>query len=276
MPQARPMPQARAPQRPVGDILRDWRQRRRLSQLDLATEANISTRHLSFVETGRSAPSREMILHLAEQLDVPLRERNVLLVAAGFAPIFPERRLDDPAIASARRAIDIVLAGHEPYPAVAIDRHWNLVAANNAIGPFLEDCDATLVTAPINALKLSLHPGGLAPRIENFSEWRSHLIARLRHQIEVTADPVLEALLGEVLDYPVPLARPHQSHGHEAHDLFVPLRLKTSAGSLAFISTTTVFGTPVDVTLAELAIEAFLPADQATADILRRLADEEE
>lgn len=269
------MPQASAAQRPVGDHLREWRQRRRLSQLDLATEANISTRHLSFVETGRSAPSREMILHLAEQLDVPLRERNVLLVAAGFAPIFPERRLDDPAIASARRAIDIVLAGHEPYPAVAIDRHWNLVAANNAIGPFLEDCDAALVAAPINALRLSLHPRGLAPRIDNFGEWRAHLLARLRHQIEVTADPVLEELHREVSGYPVPLAPPHQSRGQEAHDLFVPLRLKTSAGRLAFISTTTVFGTPVDVTLAELAIEAFLPADQATGDILRRLAEEE-
>ncbi|MGL4291644.1 MAG: helix-turn-helix domain-containing protein [Phreatobacter sp.] len=260
--------------RPIGDHLREWRQRRRLSQLDLASEADISTRHLSFVETGRAAPSREMILHLAEQLDIPLRERNVLLVAAGFAPIFPERKLDDPAISAARRAIDIVLAGHEPFPAVAIDRHWTLVASNNAIGPFLEGCDEALIKPPINVLRLGLHPGGLAPRIENFAEWRAHLLARLRRQIEITADPVLEELNREASAYPVPLAPPRPSRGQEAHELFVPLRLKTSAGMLSFVSTTTVFGTPIDVTLAELAIEAFLPADAATGEALRRLADE--
>jgi transcriptional regulator with XRE-family HTH domain len=265
---------AAATLRTVGDHLREWRQRRRLSQLDLAAEAEISTRHLSFVETGRAMPSRDMILHLAEQLDIPLRERNVLLVAAGFAPIFPERRLDDPAIAAARRAIDIVLAGHEPYPAIAIDRHWTLVASNNAIAPFLEGCDEELVKPPINVLRLGLHPAGVAPRIENFAEWRAHLLARLRRQIEITADPVLVQLNEEASGYPVPLAPPRPGRGQEADQLFVPLRLKTKAGTLAFVSTTTVFGTPIDVTLAELAIEAFLPADAATADTLRQMAAE--
>jgi transcriptional regulator with XRE-family HTH domain len=271
MNQARTRSSAPAATRPVGDHLREWRQRRRMSQMDLAMEADISTRHLSFVETGRSAPSREMILNLAEQLDIPLRERNVLLVAAGFAPIFPERGLDDPGLASARKAIDIVLAGHEPYPAVALDRHWNLVAHNRAIAPFLEGCDAALLTPPINMLRLSLHPGGIAPRIDNLGEVRGHLMARLKRQIELTADPVLEGLLKEISGFPVPFSQPHPKKGREAEELFVPIRLKTSGGLLTLISATTVFGTPIDVTLAELAIETFLPADAATAEALRRM-----
>jgi hypothetical protein len=213
-----------------------------------------------------------MILHLAERLDIPLRERNVLLVAAGFAPVFPERRLDDPSIASARQAIDIVLAGHEPYPAIALDRHWNLVAHNQAIAPFLEGCAAELLSPPVNMLRLSLNPKGIAPRIDNLGEVRGHLLARLRRQIEITADPVLQDLLSEVSSYPVPFSHPHPKKGQEAAELFVPVRLKTSAGLLTLISATTVFGTPIDVTLAELAIETFLPGNAETAEALRRMA----
>src|SRR5262245_32112268 len=186
---------------PVGNLLRKWRERRRLSQLDLACEAEISTRHLSFLETGRSSPSREMVLRLAEYLDVPLRERNALLVAAGYAPAFPERPLDDPALQSARKAVDLVLAGHEPYPALAIDRHWTLIASNNAVSPLLAGVDPSLLRPPVNALRLSLHPAGLAPRIANLVEWRSHLLASLRRQIDVTADQDLVDLLSECLGY---------------------------------------------------------------------------
>src|SRR6516164_1267377 len=180
---------------PVGGLLRQWRQRRRLSQLDLACDAGISTRHLSFVETGRAQPSREMLLHLAEQLDVPLRERNVLLVAAGYAPVFRERSLEDPALAAARTAIDLVLAGHEPFPAIAVDRHWRLVSANKAVGVLLAGVDQDLLRQPVNVLRVALHPDGLAPRTVNLAEWRAHLLARLRRQIELTADPELIKLL---------------------------------------------------------------------------------
>src|SRR5262245_42438745 len=176
---------------PVGNLLRKWRERRRLSQLDLACEAEISTRHLSFLETGRSLPSREMVLRLAERLEVPLRERNRLLVAAGYAPVFPERPLDHPALGAARKAVDLVLAAHEPYPALAIDRHWTVVAANNSISRLLDGVDPKLLRPPVNALRLGLHPEGLAPRIVNFAEWRAHLLAHLRRQIAVTCDPVL-------------------------------------------------------------------------------------
>src|SRR5215510_11240167 len=189
---------------PVGSLLRKCRERRRLSQLDLACEAEISTRHLSFLETGRSAPSREMVLRLSERLDVPLRDRNALLIAAGYAPVYPERPLDDPALQSARKAVDLVLAGHEPYPALAIDRHWTIIASNNAIPPLLAGADPSLLRPPVNALRLSLHPAGLAPRIANLAEWRSHLLARLQRQIEVTADPVLQELLNELRGYPAP------------------------------------------------------------------------
>jgi len=259
---------------PVGDLLRKWRERRRLSQLDLACEAEISTRHLSFLETGRSLPSREMVLRLAEQLDVPLRERNALLVAAGYAPAFPERPLDDPALQSARKAVDLVLAGHEPYPALAIDRHWTLIASNNAVPPLLAGVDPSLLRPPVNALRLSLNPAGLAPRIANLAEWRSHLLARLRRQIEVTADPVLEALLNELCGYPAPGESAENGCAGEYAGVVVPFRIVTEQGVLSFISATTIFGTPVDVTLSELALESFFPADAATANILRRSAEE--
>jgi transcriptional regulator with XRE-family HTH domain len=258
--------------RPVGDFLREWRQRRRMSQLDLALEAEISTRHLSFMETGRAAPSREMVLRLAERLDIPLRERNALLVAAGFAPLFPERSLDDPQLRPARRAMELVLAGHEPYPALAIDRHWNLVAYNKAVPFFLASVDQSLLAPPVNVLRLSLHPQGFAPRIANYWEWRTHLFDRLRQQISITADPVLMELVKELSAYPAPAdAKPHHG-GDEYAGVVVPLQFITDAGILSFISTTTVFGTPIDVTLSELALETFFPADAATAEALRNLA----
>lgn len=258
---------------PVGDLLREWRQRRRLSQLDLAGEADISTRHLSFVESGRAQPSREMVLHLAERLEVPLRERNVLLVAAGYAPVFRERQLADPALASARQAIDLVLKGHEPYPALAVDRHWTMVAANGAVAPLVAGADASLLQPPANVLRLSLHPKGLAPRIANLAEWRAHLLERLRRQVEVSADSVLSELLKELQAYPAPnAARGYKpAKAGELANVVVPVQFVTDAGTLSFFSTTTVFGTPIDITLSELAIEAFFPADAATAEALRKM-----
>jgi transcriptional regulator with XRE-family HTH domain len=209
--------------RPVGDLLREWRQRRRLSQLDLAGEAGISTRHLSFVETRRASPSRDMLLHLAEQLDVPMRERNVLLVAAGYAPIFPDRPLRDPALSAARAAIDLILERQRPYPAFALDQHWYVAASNTALPELYAGVAAELLEAPINALRLSLHPRGLAPRIANLSEWRAHLLFRLRRQIEITADPVLIELLRELGGYPAPASQPVPARALEAA-LVVPLK----------------------------------------------------
>jgi transcriptional regulator with XRE-family HTH domain len=250
--------------------IRDWRQRRRRSQLDLALDAEISARHLSFLETGRSRPSREMVLRLAEKLEVPLRERNALLVAAGFAPVFPERPLDDPSLKAARQAIDLVLRGHEPYPALAIDRHWTLVASNAAVPPMLAGVDPSLLEPPVNVLRLSLHPGGLAPRIVNIREWRAHLFDRLRRQVELTADPALIALLHELRAYPQHTEAADEAPPVDYGNVVVPFRLRTGDRELAFFSTTTVFGTPVDITLSELAIEAFFPADEATAATIRR------
>jgi transcriptional regulator with XRE-family HTH domain len=261
--------------RPVGEFLREWRQRRRMSQLDLALDAEISTRHLSFMETGRAAPSREMVLRLADRLDIPLRERNALLVAAGFAPVFPERSLDDPQLQPARKAMELVLAGHEPYPALAVDRHWNLVAHNKTVPFFLASVDPSLLAPPVNVLRLSLHPLGLAPRIVNYWEWRTHLFERLRHQVGLTADPVLTDLMQELSGYPPPAdAKPHApGYSNPYAGVVVPLQFVTDAGILSFISTVTVFGTPIDVTLSELALETFFPADAATAHALRLLAD---
>ncbi len=189
---------------PFGAHLRHWRTHRRLSQLDLAQEAEVSTRHLSYVETGRAAPSREMVLRLAERLDVPLRERNALLVAAGFAPMYRQRSLDDPAMAAARRAVDLVLKGHEPFPALAVDRHWNLVAHNALVPLLMAGASPELLKPPINVLRLSLHPDGLAPRIANLAQWRAHLLERLQQQIAATGDAVLQALHDELAAYPPP------------------------------------------------------------------------
>ena len=261
---------ATARQSTIGDQLREWRQRRRKSQLDLALDAQVSTRHLSFVETGRAQPSREMVLHLCEQLEVPLRDRNVLLVAAGFAPTFPERALSDPALQVARKAVELVLAGHEPHPALALDRHWNLVAHNAAVGPLLAGIDQRLLSPPVNVLRLSLHPLGLQPRIVNLAEWREHLFARLRKQIELTADQVLIDLHAELQALPMkPRPVAPRAAFLDLGGIAVPLRLQSEAGVLSFLSTTTVFGTPVDVTLSELMLETFFPADDFTASALR-------
>ena len=256
----------------AGALLREWRVRRRMSQLDLAGEAEISQRHLSFLESGRARPSRDMVLHLADQLDIPLRERNHLLLAAGFAPRYGERKLDDPSLAAAREAIRLVLKGHEPNPAIALDRHWHMVEANAGIAPLLAGiADPKLLDPPVNVLRLSLHPQGLAPRILNLFEWRSHLIEQLKRQLDATGDPALAELERELLAYPFgPRTQRAQDTGPSA--IAHPLKLRVGSEVLTFISTTTVFGTPLDVTLSEIAIESFFPADEATANALRQTA----
>lgn len=259
-----------AARRPVGDLLRDWRVRRRLSQLELAGDAEVSTRHLSYMETGRALPSRAMLLRLAERLDVPLRERNELLTAAGYAPMYAQRGLDDPALAAARAAVELVLAGHEPHPALALDRQWNLVASNRVVPLLLQGLSAELLAPPVNVLRLSLHPQGFAPRIVNLADWRAHLFARLARDIELSGDAQLIALRDELLAFPAPTDAAHA----DRPGVVVPLSLRQPDGSVwSFISTTTVFGTPLDVTVAELAIESFFPADQATARALRDAAN---
>jgi transcriptional regulator with XRE-family HTH domain len=261
----------RAAPQPFGEHLRHWRRHRRLSQLDLAQEAEISTRHLSFVETGRSLPSREMVLRLAQRLDVPLRERNTLLVAAGYAPMYRERPLDDPALSAARQAVELILKCHEPYPALAVDRHWNLVAANSTLPHLLAGADPSLLQGQVNVLRLSLHPRGLASRIVNLAQWRSHLFERLRQQIHATGDARLAELLEELRGYPVPDGADQLQLEGEHLGVVMPFRFRSSFGVLSFISTTTIFGTPVDVTLQELAMETFFPADAMTGDVLRKL-----
>jgi transcriptional regulator with XRE-family HTH domain len=261
---------------PFGEHLRAWRQRRRLSQLDLASEADISTRHLSYVETGRANPSREMVLRLTARLEVPLRERNTFLVAAGYAPMYRESRLDDPALAAARQAVELILKSHEPFPALALDRHWNMVLTNRMVPHLLTGVDASLLQAPVNVLRLSLHPQGLAPNIVNLAQWRGHLFERLRQQIAATADAGLVTLLEELQSLPLPPTRPDDAHDEhlqgEHLGVVVPLKLRTSAGVLSLISTTTIFGSPVDVTLQELALETFFPSDEFTWQALRALA----
>ena len=260
---------------PVGELLRTWRQRRRLSQLDLACDAEISQRHLSFVESGRSQPSREMIERLATCLTIPLRERNELFLAGGFAPPYVERALDTPGMEAAREVIELVLKGHEPFPAIAVDRHWHLVLANRQVGPLLAGVDPALLEPPINVLRLSLHPQGMAPRIINYHEWRGLLLHQLRGQIQSSGDPGLERLLHELEQLPAPAnAGPARAAPTGALSrLAVPLVLGSDLGPLSFLSTITVFGTPTDIVLSELAIESFFPADKETALALRRLAD---
>jgi transcriptional regulator with XRE-family HTH domain len=250
---------------PLGTLLKDWRRRRRLSQLDLALEAGVSARHLSFVETGRSKPSREMVLHLAEQLEVPLRDRNQLLLAAGYAPAYGERPLDAPEMEPVREAIDGVLAGHEPFPAIVVDRWWTLVAANEALALITDGVAPELMEPPVNALRVALHPDGMAPRIVNLGQYRQHLLDRLRREVVLTADDRLAELLVELSAYPAPEAPPAPTHP----EIAVPMRLRAGDAELAFFSTIATFGTAVDITLAELAIEAFFPADAATAAALR-------
>jgi transcriptional regulator with XRE-family HTH domain len=255
---------------PVGAQLRHWRMRRRLSQLELALAADVSTRHLSCLETGRAAPSREMVLRLARRLDVPLRERNGLLTAAGFAPMFAARPLDDPAMAAARAVVERVLCAHEPFPALAVDRHWNVVVQNRAVALLLDGVEAALLAPPVNALRLALDPRGMAPRIVNFAAWRAHLLGRLGQQVAASGDEALGALADELGGDAASSAHEHAG-GPTAGEptLVVPLVVETRLGTLSFISTTTVFGTPVDITLAELALESFFPADAATAAALQ-------
>jgi transcriptional regulator with XRE-family HTH domain len=247
----------------VGPLLREWRQRRRLSQLELALRSDVSSRHLSFVETGRSRPSAELVVHLAEQLDVPLRDRNHLLLAAGYAPRFAENDLDAPELGPVRDALDLVLRGHEPYPALVVDRHWGLVAANRPVGALVAGAAAHLLEPPVNVLRLSLHPEGLAPRIVNLRQWRAHLLERLAREAFASGDPALAALHEELRSYGETGSGPDVEPS--ATDIAVPLRLRHGDGELSFISTKSTFGTALDVTVAELSIESFFPADDATA-----------
>jgi transcriptional regulator with XRE-family HTH domain len=251
----------------VGDLLRDWRARRRLSQLDLAGEADVSSRHLSFIESGRSAPSRELLLRLAEPLAMPLRERNRLLLAGGYAPVYSERSLNEPDMVAAKQLVEAVLQGHSPYPALAVDRHWNLVVANDAAQALLADVAPVLLTPPINVLRASLHPDGLASRIVNLAEWRHHLLTRLCDDADRSADPALVTLHEELRALPAPIS---QRHYVRTSQIAVPLVLRDTSSDeiLSFLSTTTVFGTATDVTLAELTLECFYPADDATRRLL--------
>ena len=251
------------PRRPVGDLLREWRHRRQLSQLDLAIQADISARHLSFVETGRSKPTSAMILRLTEHLDVPLRDRNALLLAGGYAPAYPERPLDGPELAAVRAALRHVLAGHDPYPAVVVNRWWELIDANAAAAMLTEDAAPELLAPPVNVLRVSLHPDGLAPRILNLAEWRAHLLTRLQRQVAATGDARLAELLVELRGYPGGEGRPPAPA-----DVVVPLRYRHRDQELSLFSMTAVIGTPMDVTIEELAIESFYPADEATVEAL--------
>ena len=268
-----------AAEQSFGSALRRWRTQRGLSQLALALQAEVSARHLSWLETGRAAPSRAMVLRLAEHLSVPLRERNALLTAAGFAPLYPDRPLSDPALAPARAALQRLLDAHEPWPALAVDRHWNLVAHNRLVPLLMAHAAPALLQPPVNVLRLTLHPQGLAPMLGNAAAWRAHVLARLQRQLQASADPVLAALHAELRALPVAVqAQVDQTDPAAAasaplgvDDIVVPLTLHTPLGRLDFITTVTVFGAPHDLTLSELAIETLLPADTATADRLRAL-----
>ncbi len=257
---------------PFGERLRHWRQRRRLSQLELAHVADVSTRHLSYVETGRASPSRDMVLRLVDRLEVPLRERNALLEAAGYAPMYRERALGAPDMAGARAAVQRILDCHEPWPALAMDRHWNLVMSNRMVAPLMAGVSPALLQGDVNVLRLSLHPEGLAPRIRNLRQWREHLFERLRQQIQTTGDDALAALLAELRAYPESAGPDAGALPGEHHGVLMPFEFHTPLGTLRLISTTTVFGSPVDITLQELALETFFPADEASARLLRALA----
>jgi transcriptional regulator with XRE-family HTH domain len=253
----------------LGDLLREWRARRNVSQLELSLDAEISARHLSFVETGRSKPSRELVARLAETLAMPLRERNTLLLAAGYAPAYRERPLASAEMEPVRAALDRFLRAHEPYPALVVDRRHDLVAANDALGAITAGCAEHLFAPPANAIRLALHPEGMAPRTVNLAEWSAHLIARLRREVAVTGDPELERLRAEVSAYPGVESSP--ASAEPGADIVVPLQLREGENILSFISTISTFGTAVDITLSELAVEAFYPANALTAE--RMLAE---
>lgn len=251
----------------VGMLLRQWRERRRLSQFELALRVEVSARHLSYVETGRSRPTPAMILRLTEHLDVPLRERNVVLLAGGYAPVYPQHGLDAPQLARVCDALRLVLDGHAPYPAVVLNRWWEMVDANDAVGVLVEGCAADLLEPPVNVLRLSLHPRGIAPRIANLGQWRAHLLEQLRHRVELTGDEQLQELQRELIEYPggdvSAVAAPH--------DVVLPMRLRHRGQELSLFSIVAQVGTAADVTVDELAIESFYPTDAATAAALRSL-----
>lgn len=254
---------------PLGEQLRQWRTRRRMSQMDLALDIEVSTRHLSFIETGRSKPSAQMLQRIADCLEVPHRARNALLLAAGYAPDFQERPLDSPEMAGMKAIVEHVLKGHEPYPALAVDRHWNMISSNDAIAILIEQVSPALLAPPANVLRIALHPDGLAPQIVNYPAWRAHILHRLDLQIEASADAVLAALRDEIAAYAV---EANDNEAGPVSSIAVPLVIDTIAGRISFVSTVTIFGTPVDITLSELAIEAFFPADSQSAALLQKLA----
>jgi transcriptional regulator with XRE-family HTH domain len=255
----------------VGSLLRQWRERRRLTQLELALEAGTSARHLSFVETGRSKPGRETLLRILEQLKIPFREQNRLLLAAGHAPAFPERSLDDPDLAPVREALDVILSGHEPYPAIAMDRVWNMVAANSAMLALTEaaDIDPELLEPPINVMRIGLHPRGLGPLFINLREWHAHWLKRLERQLAATGDEQLAALIDEIASYPMPAPEQDAISEVAVGEMLGPVKVRTpDGGELSFFGMFATFDTPFEVTTSELAIELLFPADQATAETL--------
>ncbi|OLZ66380.1 transcriptional regulator [Streptomyces sp. IMTB 2501] len=271
---AAPSPSATAPAdgKGVGPLLRAWRERRRVSQLELALRADSSARHISFIETGRSRPSEEMVLRLAEHLDVPVRERNSLLLAAGYAPHYPETPLDDPALDALREGMERLIQGYEPYPALVVDAGYTVVAANRGVTLLLEGVPEKLMAPAPNAMRLTLHPEGMAPRIRNLREWRGHLLAQMERQIALRRSDQLRALYEEVAAYPVPEDAPDDEPAEPVAYFALPLRIEHDGRVLSFVSSISTFNTPMDVTVAELAIETFLPADPATAKYLHALA----
>jgi transcriptional regulator with XRE-family HTH domain len=251
--------------RPVGLLLREWRHRRKLSQLDLAIQADVSARHVSFVETGRTIPSSAMVVHLAEHLGVPLRERNRLLVAAGHAPLYRQRGLDAPDMARVREALERFVRAHEPYPALAVDRRWNLVLANAAVDVFFDGVDPSLLRPPVNMMRLGLHPGGLAPRIGNLEQVRGHLLPRLARQAAQSGDPELHALHEELVSYGPEGDRPPP----DPAEIALPIRIEHRGARLCFINAITTFGAAFDITLEDIAVETYLPADAETTRFFR-------
>lgn len=257
-------------QQPIGDELRSWRERRRLSQLELSLRAEVSTRHLSFVETGRAQPGRELIVRLTEELQVPLRERNALLISAGFAPISQTRSFDDPSFDAVRGIIKVTLETHKPFPAYVINRYWNIVASNAAVPELFEGVDPKLLRPPVNTIRLLLHPRGVAPRVTNLSAWRTHLLTQLRRQVDLTADHRLEQLLSEVSSFPNP--RPDESASTSFDSPVIPLEIATRIGHLSFLSSTTIFGTPAAPTVEEISLEMLYPANTFTEKAVRQAA----
>ncbi|MGK5730003.1 helix-turn-helix domain-containing protein [Streptomyces sp. URMC 124] len=252
----------------VGPLLRAWRERRRISQLELALRADSSARHISFIETGRSRPSQEMVLRLADHLDVPVRERNALLVAAGYAPVYPERPLDDPAMGGLREGLERLLTSYEPFPALVVDSTYEVRAANRGIAMLLEGVAPSLLAPPLNAMRLTMHPAGLAPRIRNYHEWRAHLLHQMERRLALVRSPALRALYDEVSAYPLPDSGRERARREGDVPFALPLVIDHAGRTLSFVSTIATFNTPMDVTVSELAIETFLPADPETARLL--------